>query len=129
MKRTKMTRGLGMVVLLLVAIAFQVACTREHAKDQKPANGLFPLKTITMKDCSLAPWLVAERNGYFKDEKIQIVYTGETQQALIIPSILNGDNDVSGAHPNTLAVAKASGAKITGVVRGVIDPPGACQRV
>jgi len=123
MKRTKMTRGLGMVVLLLVAIAFQVACTREHAKDQKPANGLFPLKTITMKDCSLAPWLVAERNGYFKDEKIQIVYTGETQQALIIPSILNGDNDVSGAHPNTLAVAKASGAKITGVVRGVIDPP------
>jgi ABC-type nitrate/sulfonate/bicarbonate transport system substrate-binding protein len=115
--------NLGMAVLLLIGAVVQVGCKAGHTETKRLANGLFPLKTKTMKDCSLAPWLVAERNGYFADEGIQIVHTGETQEPLMIPSVLSGDNDVWGGHPNTIAVAKAGGARITGVMRGGIDPP------
>ena len=94
-----------------------------HAVNKAPKDGLFAIKTISRKDCTLAPWLVAEKMGFFREEGIRMVYTGETQDALIIPSILKGENDVWGAHPNTLAVAKAGGAKITGVLRDGIDPP------
>jgi ABC-type nitrate/sulfonate/bicarbonate transport system substrate-binding protein len=36
--------------------------------------------------------------------------------------VLNGNNDVGSAHPNTIAVAINGGAKIKGVVLGGIDP-------
>jgi len=115
------------VVLGGVVAAALLALGKGHTKGPavagSPGKELFPIKTITRKDCSLAPWLVAEKLGFFTEEGIRIVYTGETQDALIIPSILRGDNDVWGAHPNTIAVAKAGGAGITGVFRGGIDPP------
>jgi ABC-type nitrate/sulfonate/bicarbonate transport system substrate-binding protein len=108
--------------LLAIWALVATGCGRGRA-GVADANGVFPIRTITMKDCALAPWLVTEKLGYFKQEKIRIVYTGETQPALVIPSILNGNNDVSSSHPNGLAVARAGGAKITAVFRGGIDPP------
>ena len=88
----------------------------------QPGKELFAIKTWSAKDCSVTPWVVTDRLGFFADEGIKIVYTGETQPALQIPSILRGDNDVRSFHPNTLAVAKAGGARITGVAEGDIEP-------
>jgi ABC-type nitrate/sulfonate/bicarbonate transport system substrate-binding protein len=88
-----------------------------------PKKELFAIKTPTLKNCGLAPWLVTDRLGYFAEEGIKIQYTGETQPAMVIPSIIKGNNDVSSSHPNTLATARAGGAKLIGVVRGGIEPP------
>lgn len=117
-------RTIGIIAAIIVVAAVLLQVTgKKKPRVNASQNELFPLKTITMKDCSLAPWLVTEKLGFFAQEGIRIVYTGETQPALVIPSVLKGDNDVAGSHPNTLAVAKAGGAKITGVMRFGIDPP------
>lgn len=81
------------------------------------------VKTWTRKDCTDAPFVVAEKLGFFKEQGIEVQYTGETQPPQRIASILNGDNDVGTAHPNTLAIAREGGAKVRGVVRSIIEPP------
>jgi ABC-type nitrate/sulfonate/bicarbonate transport system substrate-binding protein len=85
-------------------------------------DGLFPLKTWNKTDCSSTPWAVGVVKGFFKEEGLKIIFTGDTQPAQQIPSMLTGDNDIGGGHPNTLAVAIAGGAKIKGVVANGIDP-------
>ncbi|WP_094606700.1 hypothetical protein SPSIL_011160 [Sporomusa silvacetica DSM 10669] len=85
-------------------------------------DGLIPIRTISQTACSSTPWIVTDQLGFFKEEGLKVVYTGDTQPNQIIPSILNGNNDVSNAHPNSLAVAIAGGAKIKGVVKAGIDP-------
>jgi ABC-type nitrate/sulfonate/bicarbonate transport system substrate-binding protein len=85
-------------------------------------DGLIPIRTISQTACGSTPWIVTDQLGFFKEEGLKIVYTGDTQPNQIIPSILNGNNDVSNAHPNSLAVAIAGGAKIKGVVEAGIDP-------
>jgi ABC-type nitrate/sulfonate/bicarbonate transport system substrate-binding protein len=112
--------GGGIIVLALVAgVAIGVAGKKVQAL---PASGPFVIKTWSAKDCSVTPWVVSDRLGFFAAEGIRIEYTGETQPALQIPSILRGDNDVRSFHPNTIAVAKAGGASITGVAEGDIEP-------
>jgi ABC-type nitrate/sulfonate/bicarbonate transport system substrate-binding protein len=85
-------------------------------------DGLIPIRTISQTACSSTPWIVTDQLGFFKEEGLKVVYTGDTQPNQIIPSILNGNNDVSNAHPNSLAVAIAGGAKIKGVVEAGVDP-------
>lgn len=85
-------------------------------------KNLIPVRTWTRKDCSLAPWLITDKLGYFKEQGIKLVFTGELQANQQIPSIINGDNDVSSAHPNTMIVANNGGANLIGVVRSGIDP-------
>lgn len=88
----------------------------------KSDKDLFEIKTWTRKDCSVTPWTVADRLGFFAEEGIRLVETGETQTPLQIPSVIRGNNDVGSAHPNTLLVAIAGGAKLVGVVQGGIEP-------
>jgi ABC-type nitrate/sulfonate/bicarbonate transport system substrate-binding protein len=121
--------GIFSLVAAIVAV-HEIPWT--HADDKKgpleietglaSKTQLFEIKTRTRKDCTLAPWLVTEKLGYFEQEGIKLVYTGETQPALWIPSLLRGDNDVDSGHPNTFGVAIAGGAQLTGVVRGGIEP-------
>ncbi|MCX7745384.1 MAG: ABC transporter substrate-binding protein [Clostridia bacterium] len=80
------------------------------------------LRTWSRKDCSLAPWLVTDKLGYFKEQGIKLVFTGELQANQQIASIISGDNDVASTHPNSLAVAVNGGAKLVGVSRGIIEP-------
>ncbi|MGE5784471.1 MAG: ABC transporter substrate-binding protein, partial [Myxococcales bacterium] len=94
----------------------------QRAQSPKSKAGLFAIKTPTRKDCSVTPYTVADRMGFLEEEGLRIQWTGETQPALVIPSILRGDNDVSAFHPNQLAVAKAGGAPITGVAEGGLEP-------
>jgi ABC-type nitrate/sulfonate/bicarbonate transport system substrate-binding protein len=103
----------------LVAPAFHGLHQQAHAS----TNGnLFVIKTWTRKDCSVTPWTVAERFGFLNEEGIKLEVTGETQPSLQIPSILRGNNDVGTFHPNTIAVAKAGGAQVSGVLQGNIEP-------
>ncbi|MDR2386185.1 MAG: ABC transporter substrate-binding protein [Deltaproteobacteria bacterium] len=80
------------------------------------------VKTYTRKDCSLAPWLIADKLGYFAEEGVKLVFTGEIQPPQRVPSLISGDNDVSDLHPNALAVAINGGAKLKGVVRAGLEP-------
>lgn len=93
-----------------------------HYTRSSANSNLFVIKTWTRKDCSVTPWTVAERLGFYTEEGIRLEVTGETQPSLQIPSILRGNNDVGTFHPNTIAVAKAGGAQVTGVVQGGIEP-------
>ncbi|MDA8235105.1 MAG: ABC transporter substrate-binding protein [Clostridia bacterium] len=92
--------------------------TSEGTDDKK----LLEIRTWTRKDCTLAPWLVTDKLGYFKEEGVKLVFTGEIQPNQRIPSIINGNNDVGSAHPNFMLVARAGGAKIRGVIREGIEP-------
>jgi ABC-type nitrate/sulfonate/bicarbonate transport system substrate-binding protein len=111
-------------VAVLAAIGYGANLSRpvggEAAKTG--GDGLYPVKTWSRKDCSSTPWIVADQKGFFKEEGLKIVYTGDTQPGQQIPSVLNGNNDVGNAHPNQIAVAIAAGAKIKGVVKAGIDP-------
>jgi ABC-type nitrate/sulfonate/bicarbonate transport system substrate-binding protein len=89
----------------------------------KDGNEVYQIKTWSRSDCTDAPFIVAEQKGFFTEEGIEIIYTGETQPPQRIASILNGDNDVGTAHPNTLAIAREGGAPIRGVARSIIEPP------
>jgi ABC-type nitrate/sulfonate/bicarbonate transport system substrate-binding protein len=80
------------------------------------------VRTWTRRDCSLAPWLITDKLGYFEDEGIKLVFTGELQPPQQVPSIIKGDNDVSSAHPNILAVTINGGANFKGVARGDVEP-------
>jgi len=88
----------------------------------KSDKDLFVIKTWTRKDCSVTPWTVADKLGFLAQEGLKFEYTGETQPALQIPSILRGNNDVGAFHPNTIAVAKAGGAKVTAVAQCGLEP-------
>jgi ABC-type nitrate/sulfonate/bicarbonate transport system substrate-binding protein len=80
------------------------------------------VKTWTKRDCSLAPWLITDKLGYFKEEGIQLLFTGDIQPPQFVPSILSGHNDVGTFHPNAAAVAINGGAKIKGVSRAGVEP-------
>ncbi|MBP2657873.1 MAG: hypothetical protein H6Q69_905 [Firmicutes bacterium] len=118
----------GVLSLAVVGlVAYGANLGNKHAAAGKESaaaadGGLYPIRTVSQTACSSTPWVVTDQLGFFKEEGLQVVYTGDTQPNQIVPSILNGSNDVSTAHPNNLAVAIAGGAKIKGVVRAGIDP-------
>jgi ABC-type nitrate/sulfonate/bicarbonate transport system substrate-binding protein len=107
------------VLTALVVGTINSGIIQADNNDQK----LVPVKTWSRADCTAAPFLIADKLGYFKEQGLQLVYTGDTQPPQRIASILNGNNDVGSAHPNTLAIARAGGADVRGVVRSIVEPP------
>ncbi|WP_196605532.1 ABC transporter substrate-binding protein [Pectinatus haikarae] len=118
----------GIIGVAVIGAVFYGASHSDQAQSggqsaAASSDGLFPIKTWSQTDCSSTPWVVADQKGFFAEEGLKVVYTGDTQPAQQIPSVINGDNDVGGGtHPNTLAVAINGGAKIKAVVAGGIDP-------
>ncbi len=99
----------------------QAGKLQERANEVK--SDLPVVKTWTRKDCTAAPIIVAEKLGLFTEVGIHVVYTGETEYGLRIPSILRGDNNIGDAHPNELAIARFGGATVRGFVRSIVEPP------
>lgn len=91
----------------------------DPAQSGKP---VYTIKTDTKKNCSSTPWVIAEKKGFFAEEGINVEYTGELTTAQVLPSILNGTNNVSTAHVNQIATFIAGGAKIKGVTIGGSEP-------
>jgi ABC-type nitrate/sulfonate/bicarbonate transport system substrate-binding protein len=115
----------AIVLVVLGAVAYGANLANQPTASEVAAKseGLTQLKTWTRKDCGATPFAVGVTQGFFKEEGIELVFTGDTQPAQQIPSVLNGNNDIGGGfHPNNLAIAIAGGAKIKGVVTGGIDP-------
>lgn len=121
---TVSTLGLGIAGCSKNTASKDTASKNTESKNTlKPdSDGLIPIKTWSRKDCSSTPWIVADKKGFFKAEGLKVVYTGDTQPAQQIPSIINGNNDIWDGHPNTFAVAKASGAPIVGISPAGIEP-------
>ena len=65
----------------------------QAASNSEDDENLIEVRTWTRKDCSLAPWLITDKLGYFREEGIKLVFTGEIQANQQIPSIINGDKD------------------------------------
>ncbi|BBB90763.1 MAG TPA: ABC transporter substrate-binding protein [Methylomusa anaerophila] len=80
------------------------------------------IKTDTKKNCGSTPWVIAEKKGFFAAEGLNVVYTGELTNAQILPSVLNGTNNVATANFNALATYIAAGAKIKAVTLNGVDP-------
>lgn len=112
----------GLALVGVIAYGANAGNNPGTAAGTKGGEGLVPIRTWSKTDCASTPWVVSDLKGFFKEEGLQIVYTGDTQPAQQLPSVLNGNNDVGTAHPNTMAVAINGGAKIKGVVAAGIDP-------
>ena len=123
------------IVAVVIIIGIAVGAGKGKTQNTSPATAanssavnqgadkdLIPIRTPTRKNCTLAPILVADRQGFFAAEGLKLVFTGELQQPQILPSILNGNNDFADAHPNYLALARSGGAKVVGVARSIIEP-------
>jgi ABC-type nitrate/sulfonate/bicarbonate transport system substrate-binding protein len=80
------------------------------------------LHVDTKKNCGSTPWVIGEKKGFFAEEGLIIEYTGELTTPQLLPAVLNGTNDIGGAHINALATYIAGGAKIKGVTLGGVDP-------
>ncbi|HWR41158.1 MAG TPA: ABC transporter substrate-binding protein [Patescibacteria group bacterium] len=115
----------GVIALAVVGVvAYGANLSNKSTDDAANAakDGLIPIRTWTKTDCASTPWIVADLKGFMAEEGLKLVYTGDTQPSQLIPSVLNGNNDVGSAHPNSIAVAINGGANIRGVVRSGIDP-------
>ncbi|GHU54662.1 sulfonate ABC transporter substrate-binding protein [Clostridia bacterium] len=87
-----------------------------------PTTDLFPIKTATRYDCTLAPYIVADKKGFFTEEGLQLVFTGELPSSEYITSVVSGLNDFADTHPNALALQVYGGADVKAVGRSIIEP-------
>lgn len=70
----KITQVRLFVVLSLVAsLLFGITLSASAAQTKK----LTVVKTFSRKDCSLAPWLIAQKKGFLEKEGIKLVFTGQ----------------------------------------------------
>jgi ABC-type nitrate/sulfonate/bicarbonate transport system substrate-binding protein len=83
---------------------------------------LFPIKTSTRYDCTLAPYLVADKLGYFADEGLRLEFTGEIPSSEYVAGVVSGANDFADGHPNEIALQVYGGAEIKAVGRSIIEP-------
>ncbi len=123
-----MRKNLYRIVLFLIAvaaIALVAGCSKKAATTGEGAQTkpLQVVKTWSRKDCTLAPFLIADKKGFFAKQGLQIQYVGDIDASARIPAIVSGSIDVGNIHPNGLAIAVANGAQLKGVVRSIIEPP------
>jgi ABC-type nitrate/sulfonate/bicarbonate transport system substrate-binding protein len=120
-------RGIVAGLLGFALIAGLTGCSKRTGKVveatvNSEGRQVYKLKTWSRLDCSAAPFVIGDRLGIFAEEGIEIVYTGEISAANRLPSMVSGDNDIGGWHPNAVAVARAGGAPIRGVALGDTEP-------
>jgi ABC-type nitrate/sulfonate/bicarbonate transport system substrate-binding protein len=118
------------LLLLIAAVVSLAACgndkeaagTQSDEAVSSETAELFPIKTATRKDCTLAPYIVAIEKGFFAEEGLELVWTGEIPDSEILTSIVTGVNDFHDTHPNQLALWVQGGAKVKAVGRSIIEP-------
>ncbi len=107
------------LALSVLSGVFLIGGTKADAASSKK---LFKIRTHTRKDCTSTPILAADQKGFFKEQGLQLVYTGQLKSTDILPAVLKGNNDFAETHPNALATYISGGAKIKGVARSIIEP-------
>jgi len=111
-------RGFLLILLLLGAQAVPAA--------DKPQPAPVKLKMVLLPYLTHAPFFIAEEEGYFAEEGIQIEFVRLPRQAEAVPSLAQSDLDViGGATSVALLNAMARGARIKFVAeRGYISSTG-----
>jgi ABC-type nitrate/sulfonate/bicarbonate transport system substrate-binding protein len=119
--KNKASKAISLSCILISGLALSVAGFRPGAADAADGK-LFPIKTPIRYDCTLAPYLVADKNGYFKEEGLELVFTGELPSREYITAVVTGEVDFADTHPNALALRVHGGAKVKAVGRSIIEP-------
>lgn len=121
-KKTKL--AVAGLVFLGLAVAIVIGAHRGTVQlSSSPDKDLLEIRVPTYKTCSSTAWVVADKKGFLAKEGLKLVYTGELAAPQVLPSVLNGNNDIGVAQPNLLAIAKAGGAQVTAVARQQVEPP------
>jgi ABC-type nitrate/sulfonate/bicarbonate transport system substrate-binding protein len=121
-------RGVIIGILVIAAAGLLLSgCTKRGGKViaatvNNEGQKVYKVRTWSRLDCSAAPFIIGDRAGFFKEAGIEVVYTGEVTSAQRLATVLSGDNDIYGGHPNTIAIAVAGGAPIKGVALGDVEP-------
>ncbi|MDR1908849.1 MAG: ABC transporter substrate-binding protein [Spirochaetaceae bacterium] len=125
-----MRRSGTRVLMILVGLAALVsACgggksSSGSARAASTPGGLIPIRTNTKLTCTATPYVVADKKGFFAEEGLVIEYTGELGEGqTLLPTILNGTNDIGESHPNALATYINEGAEVRAVTLNIVDPP------
>ena len=131
-KNLKLWIGGAVVVVVLIAVIIGANAGKtkvgapsdddKTAATQTDDKDLISIKTYTRKNCTSTPILVADELGFYKEEGLKLVFTGELKPTEVLPSVINENNDFAEAHPNALATYVAGGAAVKGVGRSIIEP-------
>ncbi|MDP4145090.1 MAG: ABC transporter substrate-binding protein [Bacillota bacterium] len=109
----------SLVVLVLASFTGCGASSKDTTAD-KGGKKLFPIRVATQTGFN--EFDVATALGYFKEEGIEIKYTGVLQAGTSeVQTVVAGSNDVFTGHPSTVAKAVLAGAKIKIVSPGMVD--------
>jgi ABC-type nitrate/sulfonate/bicarbonate transport system substrate-binding protein len=116
---------LGALALLAMAGCKGEGKTAAATKERAPGpDGLVVIKARTDVTCTATPYRVADAKGFFAEEGLKIEFTGQLGEGqTLLPTVLNGTNDIGEAHPNALATFINEGAAIKAVTLNIIDPP------
>lgn len=122
--RKKLRRFAAFLLIPIFLVLASGCSNKPAASDQNTGSqDLRVVKTWSRKDCTLAPFLIADKKGFFAEQGLEIEYVGDIDASARIPAIISGSIDVGNIHPNGLAIAVANGAQLKGVARSIVDPP------
>ncbi len=101
-----------MIILFSSLFIFCILIQPGYGKEQMPSAGV-KLKVVSLPYVSFAPLYIAQEEGYFTEQELQVEFIKMTVAADSLPSLIKGDLDVMGEtiFPNFLN-AIARGAKV-----------------
>jgi ABC-type nitrate/sulfonate/bicarbonate transport system substrate-binding protein len=126
LKRNALKSVIIIIAGIIALCAFSGCAKRTGKKVETVTDAtgrtIYRLRSWSRLDCSAAPFVIGDRAGIFREAGLEIVYTGEVASAQRLATVLSGDNDIYGSHPNALAVAVEGGAPLKGVAIGDHEP-------
>jgi NitT/TauT family transport system substrate-binding protein len=99
-----------LLLILFLFLQTSISFSKEVAQS-KPIK----LKVVSAPYISNAPFFIAEEEGYFSEQGLQIEFIQMIEPNVVIPSLIKGDLDVMGEmiQPSQLnAIARGAGIKI-----------------
>ncbi|MDR1599081.1 MAG: ABC transporter substrate-binding protein [Oscillospiraceae bacterium] len=112
------------VKLIVLSLALIMVCVPVMASAAYAPEDFITIRTNSRLECTAAPYVVADKAGFFAEEGVTIEYTGELGSGnTAIAAILSGTNDVFEVHPNQFATYVAEGAPVKAVSLNIVDPP------
>lgn len=119
LKSTKKIIAIGLAVLSIFSFVGCGAKSASNYVTSSDGKKLFVLRMPTQTGFN--EFDIADELGYFKEEGIQLKYTGLLHDTTEVQSVLTNNNDVFTNHPSSVVRARLAGAKIKIVAPGMVD--------